>query len=118
MSNGFEIIKKNNFHSDIDLVVARGHTDGMTLPLIPYKNGKLIFMADLLPSAAHVPLPYVMAYDTRPLVTLEEKKAFLKYAVHNKLNLFLEHDPTNECCNLLETEKGVGVNSTFKLSEI
>ena len=72
MSSGFEILKKNNFHPDIDLVVARGHTDGMTLPLIPYKNGKLIFMADLLPSAAHVPLPYVMAYDTRPLITLEE----------------------------------------------
>lgn len=118
MSNGFEIISKNNFHSNIDLVVARGHTDGMTLPLIPYKNGKLIFMADLLPSAAHVPLPYVMAYDTRPLVTLEEKKAFLKYAVNNNLNLFLEHDPVSECCNLMETEKGVAVSSTYKLSEI
>jgi hypothetical protein len=71
-----------------------------------------------LPSVGHIPLPYVMGYDTRPLLTLEEKSAFLKEAANNNYVLFLEHDPVNECCTVKQTEKGVRVDRTFSLKEI
>ena len=75
-------------------------------------------MADLLPSVGHIPLPYVMAYDTRPLLTLEEKAQFLNEAADNGYILFLEHDPLHECCTLKHTEKGVRLDQTFKLTDI
>ena len=75
-------------------------------------------MADLLPSAAHIPLPYVMAYDMFPLTTLKEKKAFLTEAQQNDYVLFFEHDPTIECCTLQMTEKGVRVKENFNLSDL
>ena len=75
-------------------------------------------MADLLPSAAHVPLPYVMAFDTRPLVTLREKEDFFKEAVAGNYVLFLEHDLYNECCTLVETEKGTRIKQKSNLEEI
>jgi len=75
-------------------------------------------MADLLPSTGHIPLPYVMGYDTRPLLTLDEKKAFLEEAAEQEYILFLEHDYYNECCTVKQTEKGVRLNKTFPLSEI
>ena len=75
-------------------------------------------MADLLPSTGHIPLPYVMGYDTRPLLTLTEKESFLNEAADNNYVLFLEHDSVNECCNVIHTEKGVRLGETFSLSEI
>jgi hypothetical protein len=75
-------------------------------------------MADLLPSAGHIPIPYVMAYDMYPLTTLNEKKSFLKEAVENNYILFFEHDPVQECCNLQQTEKGIRPKEFFKLEEI
>ena len=95
-----------------------GHTDAMMLPKINYKGKTIVFMADLLPSAAHIPLPYVMAYDMFPLTTLHEKKLFLTEAQQNDYVLFFEHDPLIECCNLQMTEKGIRVNETFKLSDL
>ncbi len=95
-----------------------GHTDAMMLPKINYNGKTIVFMADLLPSAAHIPLPYVMAYDMFPLTTLNEKKLFLTEAQQNNYVLFFEHDPLIECCNLQMTEKGIRVNETFKLSEL
>ncbi|CAN5541487.1 MBL fold metallo-hydrolase [soil metagenome] len=95
-----------------------GHTDGMMLPHITYKNQTVVFMADLLPSTGHIPLAYVMAYDTRPLLTLNEKSIFLNTAANENYTLFFEHDPINECCNLQLTEKGVRLKDTFLLSEI
>ncbi|MBP7245812.1 MAG: MBL fold metallo-hydrolase [Bacteroidia bacterium] len=95
-----------------------GHTDGMMLPHIQYKGRTIVFVADLLPSAAHLPIPFVMAYDTRPLITLNEKAAFIKEAQEKDYILFFEHDPQNECCDLKMTEKGVRPNNFFKLSEI
>ncbi|MBL7924419.1 MAG: MBL fold metallo-hydrolase [Bacteroidia bacterium] len=95
-----------------------GHTEGMMLPHITYKGKTIVFMADLLPSAAHMPVPYVMAYDTRPLLTLSEKAAFLKTAQENDYLLFFEHDPLIECCSLQLTEKGVRPKDYFRLSEI
>ncbi len=95
-----------------------GHTDAMMLPRINYKGKTIVYMADLLPSAAHIPLPYVMAYDMFPLTTLNEKKAFLTEAQQNDYVLFFEHDPKNECCNLQLTEKGIREKDVFKLSEL
>jgi hypothetical protein len=88
------------------------------IPVIHYKNKKLVFMADLLPSVGHIPLPYVMGYDTRPLLTLSEKEKFLQKSVDEDYVLFLEHDSQHECCNLQMTEKGVRLKETFSFSEI
>lgn len=90
-----------------DVVVANGHTDAQMCPILNYKGKKIVFMADLLPSTGHIPLPYVMGYDTRPLLTLNEKAKFLNMAADEELFLFLEHDPVNEICQVQHTEKGV-----------
>ncbi len=92
-----------------------GHTEKMMLPQIQYKGHTLVYMADLLPSTAHLPIPYVMAYDMFPLTTLQEKKNFLQEAVENNYILYFEHDYFNECCTLQMTEKGVRVAETFAL---
>ena len=75
-------------------------------------------MADLLPTTGHIPLPYVMGYDTRPLITLEEKAKFLEKAVGGDYVLLLEHDPVNEVCTLQKTEKGVRLNNTYSFNEV
>jgi len=106
------------FQNNVNISFAHGHTDAMMLPKINYKGKTIVYMADLLPSVGHLPLPYVMAYDMFPLKTLTEKQAFLEEAVNNNYILFLEHDPVNECCTLQRTEKGIRVAETFKLSEI
>lgn len=94
-----------------------GHTGAMMLPQITYNGKTIVFMADLLPSAAHIPVPYVMAYDTRPLITLDEKAVFLKEAAEKDFVLFFEHDPLIECCNLQMTEKGVRQKDAFSLRD-
>jgi glyoxylase-like metal-dependent hydrolase (beta-lactamase superfamily II) len=104
--------------SQFDVIYADGHTDKMMLPVISYKGRKLVYMADLLPSVGHIPLPYVMGYDTRPLITLEEKGAFLKKAADEEYVLILEHDAVNECCTVEHTEKGIRLKETFSLSEL
>ncbi len=109
---------QSDFPEGIMLRQVFGHTDAMMLPQLNYKGRTLVFMADLLPSVAHIPLPYVMAYDMFPLTTLNEKKLFLEEAVQNNYVLFFEHDPVIECCTLQQTEKGIRVKETFKLSEL
>ncbi len=106
------------FHEGITLRFAYGHTDAMMLPQINYKGKTIVYMADLLPSVGHIPLPYVMAYDMFPLTTLTEKKAFLQEAADKNYILYLEHDAENECCTLQETEKGIRLHQTFKLTDI
>jgi len=101
-----------------DITYVSGHTDKMMIPRIRYKNQTICFMADLLPSVGHIPLAYVMGYDTRPLLTLEEKERFLNEAADNQYILFLEHDPLHECCTVKRTEKGIRVDRTFPLSEV
>lgn len=108
----------DEFAEGISIQLMNGHTDAMMLPCVNYKERTVVFMADLLPSTAHLPIPYVMGYDTRPLLTLDEKAKFLNEAVSNDYVLFFEHDAVNECCTLKNTEKGVRVNETFKLSEL
>lgn len=107
-----------SFTDSMKIRFAYGHTDAMMLPQINYKNKTIIYMADLLPSAAHIPLPYIMAYDMFPLKTLLEKKEFLNEASENDYILYFEHDPKIECCTLQITERGVRVKDIFKLSEI
>ena len=106
------------FTNNFNVRFVSGHTDSMMLPLISYKDKKILYMADLLPSIGHLPLPYVMAYDMFPLTTLNEKKIFLNEALEKEYILYFEHDPVNECCTLQQTEKGIRVKDTFKLNEL
>ncbi len=103
---------------NISVKFFNGHTEGQVIPYINYNGKTVSFMADLLPSTAHVPMPWIMAYDVRPLETLKDKERFYKDALKDDIILFFEHDLYNECCTLQETEKGVRVKETFKLSEI
>jgi glyoxylase-like metal-dependent hydrolase (beta-lactamase superfamily II) len=104
------------FSNNISLRFVNGHTEMMMLPQITVGDKTIVYMADLLPSTGHIPLPYVMAYDMFPLTTLHEKKAFLQEAVDNNYILYFEHDPVNECCTLQQTEKGIRVKDAFKLN--
>jgi len=104
--------------NEMDVFFANGHTDKQMIPMINYKGRKLVFMADLLPSVGHIPLPYVMGYDTRPLLTMQEKAAFLNEAADHEYVLFLEHDSVNECCTVMHTDKGVRLKETFPLSAL
>ena len=109
---------QSSFSENIKIKQVFGHTEAMMLPMINYKGKTIVYMADLLPSVGHIPVPYVMAYDMFPLTTLHEKKLFLTEAVQNDYILFFEHDPKIECCSLQMTEKGVRVKDTFELKEL
>jgi len=108
----------SEINSSLSFRIVNGHTEAMMLPQIHYKGRTIVFMADLLPSHGHLPIPYVMAYDMFPLTSLHEKKSFLKEAIENDYILFFEHDPLYECCDLKNTERGVRAKSFFKLEEV
>ena len=95
-----------------------GHTNAMMLPQIQVNGKTLVYMADLLPSVHHIPLPYVMGYDMFPLTTLNEKEVFLKEALADNYTLFFEHDPINECCSIHQTDRGIRQKEVFKLNEL
>jgi glyoxylase-like metal-dependent hydrolase (beta-lactamase superfamily II) len=95
-----------------------GHTEGMMIPMISFKGKTVVYAADLLPAVAHIPIPYVMAYDTRPLVTMEEKAPFMKEAADKGYVFFFEHDPVIECCTVQQTEKGIRAGDNFYLHEL
>ncbi len=116
--NDETLIYQSGFTKNMSFIVANGHTEGMMLPVIHYYGKTIVYMADLLPSVAHIPLPYVMGYDMFPLTTLKEKKIFLSEAEKNDYILFLEHDPVIECCTLNETEKGIRAKDLFTLQGI
>lgn len=103
---------------DIRIRYVNGHTDAMMLPQVKYNDTTILFCADLIPSVAHISMPWVMAYDMRPLDTLKEKQKILSEAAANNWILFFEHDPKIECCNLQQTEKGIRMKETFTLSEL
>jgi glyoxylase-like metal-dependent hydrolase (beta-lactamase superfamily II) len=100
---------------NISIRFAFGHTDAMMLPQINYRGKTILFIADLLPSVGHIPLPYVMAYDMFPLKTLEERELYWNEIVENDYIVFLEHDAVNECCTMQMTEKGIRLKDTFTL---
>ncbi len=116
--NKLKFIEEGMWIKNIEIRFFHGHTAAQMIPIITYKNKKIVFMADLLPSIGHIPLPYVMGYDTQPLLTLKEKKTFFKEAVENDYILFLEHDYKYECCTLKKTEKGIRVDRFGKLNEL
>jgi glyoxylase-like metal-dependent hydrolase (beta-lactamase superfamily II) len=101
-----------------ELKTVSGHTESMMLPVLNYKGKTIIYMADLIPSAAHLPIPYVMGYDTRPLLTLGEKESILTEMHQREAVLFFEHDAVNECATLQMTDKGIRLGDTFKLEEL
>lgn len=103
---------------DFGILFVNGHTDRQMIPHINYKGETLVFMADLLPTTGHIPLPYVMGYDTRPLLTLDEKEKFLDLAADNKYKLFLEHDAHTEICTVKHTEKGVRLDKKYTFNQI
>lgn len=102
----------------VSFMEVNGHTEGMMLPLITYKNNTIAYMADLIPSAAHIPIPYVMGYDVRPLDTLKEKESVLTKAAEKNWTLFFEHDPLIECVHVENTERGIRKKDNFSLSEL
>ena len=112
------IEEEGEYIPNITFKLYNGHTEGQLIPHINYDGKTVVFMADLMPSSAHIPMPWIMAYDTRPLETLKDKERFYAEALANDYVLFLEHDLYNEACVLHETPKGVRVKAQGKLSEI
>jgi len=113
-----ENVYLHNVMPDVDVFLVNGHTDAMMIPHIRYKGRTVCFMADLLPSMHHVPLPWVMAYDTRPLLTMAEKRDFLEVAAKEEFVLFFEHDAVHECATVERTEKGIRIKEAFPLSAL
>lgn len=109
--------KDHELFTDFYVKLMNGHTDGQVIPHIKANGQTFVYAADMFPSVAHLPMPYIMSYDTRPLITLEERKVFFIDAIKNDYILFFEHDIYHECCNLQETEKGVREKNTFTLNE-
>lgn len=107
-----------SFTNQIYVRFVSGHTESMMLPVISFKNQTIVYVADLIPTVGHLPLPYIAAYDVFPLQSLVEKKTFLEEAADHQYILFFEHDAENECCTVKRTEKGIRVNEIFKLSDI
>jgi glyoxylase-like metal-dependent hydrolase (beta-lactamase superfamily II) len=118
-SGQLNFISENSFqHVGFDVLKMDGHTEKQMLPKVFYQGKTIIFMADLLPTIGHIPVPYVMGYDTRPLVTIKEKEAFLSEAADNEYFLFLEHDAYSEICTVQHTNKGVRLKETHKFKDI
>ena len=117
-SGQLDFIKNDGiFLPGFDVLFAHGHTESQMIPHIKYKESTVVFAADLLPSVGHIPLPYVMGYDTRPLTTLKEKKVFLETVAKKGYTLFLEHDYYQSCCTLKETDKGIRLDQSFQLED-
>ena len=107
-----------NSELGFDIFLADGHTEKQMIPHIKYQGKTIVFMADLLPTVGHIPLPYIMGYDTRPLITMDEKKKFMSKAADEEYYLFFEHDPINELCTVQHTERGVRLNKTYSFDEV
>ena len=101
-----------------DVLFVDGHTEKQMIPKVSYNGKEVVFMADLLPTAGHIPLPYIMGYDVRPLTTLEEKRSFLNLAVEEEYCLFMEHDAHNQIITLKNTEKGIRFGGSLNLKDL
>lgn len=100
------------------ILFVNGHTDKQMIPHISYRGETIVFAADLIPTCGHIPLPYIMGYDTRPLLTLAEKSVFLEKAVRENYLLYFEHDAHTELCSLKATEKGARLEKKFRFDEM
>jgi glyoxylase-like metal-dependent hydrolase (beta-lactamase superfamily II) len=114
--NDSDFISKSEL--DFGIYFVDGHTEKMMLPHIQYQNKTIVFCADLIPTAGHLPLPYVMGYDTRPLLTMPEKAKFLQAAVEHNYYLWLEHDAHNQIITVENTEKGIRLKEVFRCEDI
>lgn len=110
--------KEGEIIPNIYAKIFNGHTQGQIIPHIKFGDKTIAYTADLFPSTAHIPMPWIMAYDTKPLITLEDRERFFKEALEEDVILFFEHDLYHECCSLEMTEKGVKVKKTFTLNEL
>jgi len=113
----FFIEENRELYPGFSVRLFNGHTEGQIIPFIGYNNKTIVFTADLIPSTVHIPVSWIMGYDTRPLMVMEEKESFIKEAFENDYILFFEHDVFHECCNLKDTPKGIRVKDTFTLEE-
>jgi len=110
--------KEGELLPNIEVRFFFGHTEAQMIPFVNFEGKTIVYTSDLIASTAHIPMPYIMSYDIRPLITLKEKEFFYKEAIENNYTLFFEHDIYNECCTLKLSEKGVVVDKTFKLKDI
>jgi len=117
-SGQLKFVDKDVYDLPFEYIDVYGHTEAMILPLIKYKNHKILYTADLIPSAGHIPIPYVMAYDVRPLITMQEKERILNQAIQENWLLYFEHDHKVEMCNLQNTEKGIRMKEALSLSDL
>lgn len=119
-SGQLKLLKRGeSIHNDINFRFSNGHTQSMMHPVINYKGYKVMYLADMIPTQAHIPIPYVMGYDVRPLDTMKEKAQTLtEAAADEKMVLFFEHDPLNEACTVMQTEKGIKLKEQVKVSEL
>jgi glyoxylase-like metal-dependent hydrolase (beta-lactamase superfamily II) len=109
--------ERTKFIDNIEILFSYGHTEAMMCPIIAYENKKIVFVADLIPSAAHIPLSYIAGYDMFPLISMEEKKAFLEEAADQQYVLFFGHDAEHECATVERTEKGIRLKEKFSLQD-
>jgi glyoxylase-like metal-dependent hydrolase (beta-lactamase superfamily II) len=112
------IDEETELYPGFSLRIMNGHTPGQIIPIVDYKNTKIVFTADLIPSTAHIPIVWNMSYDTNPLITMEEKKKFLEECLKNNYILFFQHDLYAECCTLQMTPKGIRANKKFSFSDL
>jgi glyoxylase-like metal-dependent hydrolase (beta-lactamase superfamily II) len=117
-SGQLKFVDKDTYNLSFEYIDVYGHTEAMILPVVEYKGTKVIYLADLIPSYGHIPIPYVMAYDVRPLETMKEKEQILERAFQENWLLFFEHDPKIELCSLQKTEKGIRMQEALKLNEV
>lgn len=117
-SGQLKFVDKDDYDLPFEYIDVYGHTEAMILPLVSYKNYKILYTADLIPSAGHIPIPYVMAYDVRPLMTMKEKENIFKRALDENWLLYFEHDHQIEMCSIQNTERGIRMKDKLKLSEI
>ena len=113
-----DIEEEGELFTNFEVRIFNGHTDGQIIPIINYNGRKIAYMGDLLPAVAHIPMPYIMGYDTKPLITLKDKDRFFKEAIEQNFTLFFEHDIYNECCTLQETPKGVRAKEVFSIDDL
>ena len=100
-------------HFPFSILLVNGHTEKQMIPIIEYQGKRIAYVADLVPTVGHLPIPYIMGYDTRPLITLDEKNTFLEDAVQKETLLFFEHDPHHELISIQQTEKGVRMKENY-----
>lgn len=114
----FFIENKTNFTKNIELRIFNGHTHGLIVPIINYKNKKIVYTTDFFPTSAHIPISWVCGYDIEPLISMQEHEDFLKEALENDYIFLFEHDLYTECCNLQLSEKGIKVKDKFNFNDI